>query len=345
MWERGEGGKTTRYYWDGDPVIAEAIVTNGTAKFHARYIRGNGLEAREDGQGKAYYLKNGHGDVIELRDSSGTLRLNQYDYDIFGNMTVQNELIPQPFKYSGEMTDSTTELQYLRARWYDPSIGRFVGEDTYDGQIDNPLTLNLYTYVGNNPLIYVDPSGHFWETIADVISIGWSAVEFWNKPSWSNAGFLAWDIAAAIVPFAPGSYVVKVGKLTFRSGEEATSYYNKLKKTQNLTWDAHGNKHTLNKKVKWDKKTIKATKSGNAKYKSGIDNEMLERIGWDQGTIVKNEEGQMWKIMKFDDVVGAHLGKETKYVVVKMSKNGNATPVIHGHPINESEALQYLKNA
>ncbi|MFF2890595.1 RHS repeat-associated core domain-containing protein [Paenibacillus sp. NPDC057967] len=161
LWERNEGGKTTRYYWDGDQIIAEAMVTGGTVKFHARYIRGKGLEAREDAQGKAYYLKNGHGDVVELRDSSGNLRLNQYDYDIFGNMTVQKELIPQPFKYSGEMTDSTTELQYLRARWYDPSIGRFVGEDTYEGDILNPLTLNLYTYVINNPLSYVDPSGNY----------------------------------------------------------------------------------------------------------------------------------------------------------------------------------------
>ncbi|REK69237.1 RHS repeat-associated core domain-containing protein [Paenibacillus paeoniae] len=160
LWERSEGGKTTRYYWDDDQIIAEAVITGGVAKFHARYIRGEELEAREDAQGKAYYLKNGHGDVVELRDSSGSLRLNQYNYNIFGNMTLQNELIAQPFKYSGEMTESTTELQYLRARWYDPSIGRFVGEDTYEGEAKDPLTLNLYTYVINNPLKYIDPSGN-----------------------------------------------------------------------------------------------------------------------------------------------------------------------------------------
>jgi len=57
--------------------------------------------------------------------------------------------------------DETTSLQYLRARWYDPSDGRFINEDTYEGQIDNPLSLNLYTYVGNNPLGFIDPSGHW----------------------------------------------------------------------------------------------------------------------------------------------------------------------------------------
>ena len=61
------------------------------------------------------------------------------------------------FTYSGEPWDATAQL---RARWYDSSIGRFIIEDTYEGELVNPLTLNLYTYVHNNPLRYVDPSGH-----------------------------------------------------------------------------------------------------------------------------------------------------------------------------------------
>ncbi|SEG78766.1 RHS repeat-associated core domain-containing protein [Paenibacillus sp. UNC499MF] len=64
------------------------------------------------------------------------------------------------FRYSGEYWDNTTKLQYLRARWYDPNLGRFINEDTYEGQLDNPLSLNLYTYTHNNPLRYTDPSGH-----------------------------------------------------------------------------------------------------------------------------------------------------------------------------------------
>ncbi|USB31956.1 RHS repeat-associated core domain-containing protein [Paenibacillus sp. YPG26] len=67
------------------------------------------------------------------------------------------------FRSSGELWDDTTKLQYLRARWYDPSVGRFINEDTYEGELNNPLTLNLYTYVHNNPLIYTDPTGH-WAT-------------------------------------------------------------------------------------------------------------------------------------------------------------------------------------
>ncbi|MDE6155922.1 MAG: RHS repeat-associated core domain-containing protein, partial [Eubacterium sp.] len=65
-----------------------------------------------------------------------------------------------PYQYNAEYTDSSTGLQYLRARYYDSSQGRFTTKDTYLGTIPNPLSRNLYTYVENNPLNYIDPSGH-----------------------------------------------------------------------------------------------------------------------------------------------------------------------------------------
>nr|WP_261769696.1 RHS repeat-associated core domain-containing protein [Paenibacillus xylanexedens] len=47
----------------------------------------------------------------------------------------------------------------MSSRWYDPNLGRFINEDTYEGDKAEPSSLNLYTYVENNPLIYTDPSG------------------------------------------------------------------------------------------------------------------------------------------------------------------------------------------
>lgn len=74
--------------------------------------------------------------------------------------------------------DKEWGLYYLRARYYDPSTARFISEDTYEGDITNPLSLNLYTYCANNPLIYVDPSGH--EAIRSVDESGLITWEFTN---------------------------------------------------------------------------------------------------------------------------------------------------------------------
>lgn len=161
LYERAENGVTTRYYYDGDQVIAEGIVgVNGTATLKASYVRGHQLAARSDASGKVYYLHNGHGDVIEMRDSTGNASLNRYTYDVWGKPLKTEESVSNPFRYSGELWDTTTELQYLRTRWYDPGVGRFITKDTYEGSLASPLSLNLYTYVANNPLRYIDPSGN-----------------------------------------------------------------------------------------------------------------------------------------------------------------------------------------
>ncbi len=52
-------------------------------------------------------------------------------------------------------------MYYLRARYYNPYIGRFISEDSYWGEDTNPLSLNLYTYGHNNPIKFVDPTGHY----------------------------------------------------------------------------------------------------------------------------------------------------------------------------------------
>lgn len=161
MYERTEGSQTTRYYYDGDQIIAEATISNGTATLKARYTRnGSRLVSREDASGnKAYYLDNAHGDITELRDRTGNV-LNVYTYDIWGNPLNATETVENPFRYSGEYWDRTSSLQYLRARWYDPSQARFINEDTFEGKTNSPQSLNHYAYVTNNPLRYIDPTGN-----------------------------------------------------------------------------------------------------------------------------------------------------------------------------------------
>ncbi|MNW39516.1 tRNA3(Ser)-specific nuclease WapA precursor [compost metagenome] len=159
--ERKEGTVITRYYYDGQVIIAEGTVkADGSTDLKTSYLYGHSLMMSEDASdNKGYYLSNGHGDVVEICDSAGNI-LNQYTYNIWGNTLTASENVHNLFRYSGEYWDKSTNLQYLRARWYDPSIGRFINEDTYEGEITNPLSQNLYTYVYNNPLRYLDPSGH-----------------------------------------------------------------------------------------------------------------------------------------------------------------------------------------
>jgi RHS repeat-associated protein len=147
-------------YNNAGKVISEADANN---KAIANYTWGpDRLLAKRDvsTNKKYFYLYNGHGDVVQLMDESGQI-VNHYQYDEWGNIVEQEEAVRNDFKYAGEIFDDETGLYYLRARYYDPAIGRFVSKDTYEGQISNPLSQNLYTYVINNPLRYIDPSGNY----------------------------------------------------------------------------------------------------------------------------------------------------------------------------------------
>ncbi|CAM5795903.1 RHS repeat domain-containing protein [Brevibacillus borstelensis] len=164
-----DGGETRYVYLNGR--VIEELDKNGQLK--AQNIWGNELLSRKDvaANKRGYYLYNSHGDVVKVVGENGE-ELNRYEYDTWGNLTAKTEGMSNPFTYSGEILDGETGFYYLRARYYDPTVGRFISEDTYKGQVDNPLSLNRYAYVHNNPLKYVDPTGHD-------VEIGGSAI---NKP-------------------------------------------------------------------------------------------------------------------------------------------------------------------
>ncbi|MDR6720566.1 RHS repeat-associated core domain-containing protein [Paenibacillus sp. 2003] len=175
LYERAEGEQQTRYYYDEQAkLMAEAVVNSGKAELTYAYIYDlyGQLWARQDKKtGKLeYYQLNGHGDVVGLVDDTGKV-LNSYTYDIWGGPLTTEETVPNMLRYAGEYWDDTVGLQYLRARWYDPGMARFIGEDTYEGEMTNPLSQNLYTYVENNPLKYSDPGGNFKIRSADFLAL------------------------------------------------------------------------------------------------------------------------------------------------------------------------------
>ncbi|MNO24961.1 tRNA(Glu)-specific nuclease WapA precursor [compost metagenome] len=165
---KGSTHTQVNYDFNGQVITEEKLNGNNIVQ-KSTYVRGDRVLVKKDKTASKdyYYLYNGHGDVVQMVDTSGAI-VNSYAYDVWGNITSQKEETPNPFKYTGEVYDEETGFYYLRARYYDPSMGRFLNEDTYEGQIDNPLSQNLYTYVHNNPLRYTDPSGHFAKDTYDV---------------------------------------------------------------------------------------------------------------------------------------------------------------------------------
>ena len=81
-------------------------------------------------------------------------------YDAFGNATFGSPQYDNEYTFNAESYNPNIQSQYLRSRYYDTVKGSFLTEDTYLGDIRNPLTLNRYSYCIGNPLFYSDPSGH-----------------------------------------------------------------------------------------------------------------------------------------------------------------------------------------
>jgi RHS repeat-associated protein len=149
------GGSTTNYVFATSGQLA-LLLEDGTRK----YIWGNGLAYGVDSGGT---LTSMHGDALgsvrALTDGTGTLT-QTYERDAFGVLQGTEGSSTQPFDFTGELRDAETGFLYLRARMYDPSIGRFISRDGFAGSSRHPQTQNRYSYVGNNPVTFTDPTGH-----------------------------------------------------------------------------------------------------------------------------------------------------------------------------------------
>ena len=111
------------------------------------------LQIMEDGQFYACH-QDEQGSTIYITGRDEAVE-NCYVYDAFGNSLEKKEGIQNRIQYTGQQYDQETGQYYLRARYYNPAVGRFTQEDTYRGD-----GLNLYAYCKNNPVVYYDPSGH-----------------------------------------------------------------------------------------------------------------------------------------------------------------------------------------
>jgi len=153
--QKSSASGTTDYLYDGANVIEEV---DSSGAVLARYTQGSGLDeplAVLRSGTTTYYEADGLGSVTSLSNSTGALA-NTYTYDSFGNLSASTGTVTNPLRYTAREFESETGLYYYRARYYDSGTGRFLGEDPLKV---NGVPKNVYGYVLNNPVRYVDPDG------------------------------------------------------------------------------------------------------------------------------------------------------------------------------------------
>ena len=132
-------------------------IADGANNITARFIYGRGLLATATSDAAYCYHFNANGNTTALTDATQNI-VNSYAYDPFGQVVDEQETIPQPFKFVGQfgVMAESYGLYYMRARYYDPSVGRFISEDPIGFAGGD---VNFYAYVLNDPINAIDPSG------------------------------------------------------------------------------------------------------------------------------------------------------------------------------------------
>jgi RHS repeat-associated protein len=153
-----ENGRHTSFVYHNGELLHERGEEAGLSKEATSYHLGAGIEAFQRDSKTYYYHQDEQLNTTLITDEERKLK-NHYQYDAFGAGLDAIEALPNRIRYAGQQYDEQTEQYYLRARYYNSALGRFMQEDVYQGD-----GLNLYAYCHNNPVIYYDPSGCYEAT-------------------------------------------------------------------------------------------------------------------------------------------------------------------------------------
>jgi RHS repeat-associated protein len=171
----------TGYINDINQEYTEVLITTdseGNYRGAYTYANGERISVEDLGQVEGvpndplYYLYDALGTTAAITNMNAGI-IDNNRFAPFGEplspVAKNSRLTNSPWGYTGESHDIEAGLVCLRARYYEPGTGRFIQQDTYPyfGEIEEPLTRNLYLYCTNNPLIYIDPTGHAKYTIGN----------------------------------------------------------------------------------------------------------------------------------------------------------------------------------
>ena len=143
------------------------------------------------------------GSTRAIVDNSGHLT-DTYDHSPYGELRKHSGTSDNAFLFTGEQYDPEAVLYYLRARYYSPELARFLSRDTFEETLSDPLSQNTYLYARGNPVLYVDPSGHFFCGLASgMISMMATTITSFNMVTAGSANLY--------VPVAISAYHVRIG--------------------------------------------------------------------------------------------------------------------------------------
>ena len=229
------------------------------------YQNGLGIDDKlrsKKGNVVSYFLTDHLGSTVTLADANGAIT-SSTTYDSFGNATSN---IATTYRYTGREYDSDTGLYYYRNRWYDPETGRFISEDPIGFAGGD---VNLYGYVSNNPLSFIDPFGFWrcssndppessgwWDAVQGALDIAGLAPGVGILADLTNAGIsvargnytdaaLSMAAAVPVIGTAAGAGKLanrlnKVAKRAARASKGATRTSKKALPTLDATGKVHG---------------------------------------------------------------------------------------------------------
>ena len=132
-----------------------------------------------------YFVCNWRGDVIQIYNTAGEL-VSTYDYDAWGNVTAHETdkdtygiTNINPIRYRGYYYDTETGMYYLKSRYYDPAVKRFLNADGYVATGQSILGNNMFSYCDNNPVNREDSTGHFWKQLKAKVKNAWNGFKSW----------------------------------------------------------------------------------------------------------------------------------------------------------------------
>ena len=195
-----------------------------------------------------YYVKNLQGDVVRILNASGATVV-AYSYDAWGKCTVttgaSNAIAnANPIRYRGYYYDTDTGFYYLQSRYYDPVVKRFISADDASliGVSGDFISLNLYAYCLNNPVMCKDESGYAPEWLKWTLDIGLYVV--------SAAVAIGVGIAVSAVASPAGGWALGVATFGALNNLTNIAYYNCISDGESdLTSSSHATKH-INR---WDR--------------------------------------------------------------------------------------------